>query len=182
MVTRALVGFLYQVVRFKRAKDGVTAVEFALIAVPLFMIIFAIVELGLLFFAEQALNNATMNAARMIRTGQAQTMNIGADDFRNMICDGTAGLLCSKPEQLHIDVRTYDSFAKISETPPLIDPDDKTFTPPSNFQMGSSSSVVMVRVIYEWPMLTNWMKDAFQDTADGDRLLVSTVIFKNEPF
>ncbi len=40
------------IVRFGRKDDGAAAVEFAFVVVPFFAILFAIIELALVFFAE----------------------------------------------------------------------------------------------------------------------------------
>ena len=48
-------------------------VEFAVIAIPFFTLIIGIIEVGLIFWAGYELENATAAAARLVRTGQAQT-------------------------------------------------------------------------------------------------------------
>jgi Flp pilus assembly protein TadG len=58
--------------RFARAEDAAAAVEFALVAAPFLALIFAILETALVFFADQTLETAASNSARLIMTGQAQ--------------------------------------------------------------------------------------------------------------
>src|SRR5690606_2566182 len=55
-----------------RDERGVTAVEFGLLALPFFTIIAAILQTSLVFLADQVLESAVHDAARAIRTGQAQ--------------------------------------------------------------------------------------------------------------
>ena len=57
----------------KRGNSGSAAVEFALIAPVFFLLLFAIFETGMLFFADMTLENGVAVTARLIRTGQAQT-------------------------------------------------------------------------------------------------------------
>ncbi len=45
----------------------------ALIATPFFLLLFGIVELGMIFLVASSLENATAEAARTIRTGEMQT-------------------------------------------------------------------------------------------------------------
>ena len=61
--------------------------EFALIALPLFILIFGILEVGLqMYWGTYELDNATLTAARLIRTGQAQTANLSQDAIIAKIC------------------------------------------------------------------------------------------------
>jgi Flp pilus assembly protein TadG len=57
--------------KLARDKEGVTAIEFALVALPFFTVVFAILELGLAFIVNRMVDNAVIEASRMIRTGQA---------------------------------------------------------------------------------------------------------------
>ena len=59
--------------RFRRNRRGSAAVEFALVAPLFFGLLFAIIELAMVFFASQVLETATQDSARMIMTGQAQS-------------------------------------------------------------------------------------------------------------
>jgi Flp pilus assembly protein TadG len=49
----------------RRAQRGVTTVEFAIIGVALFMVVFAVIELGRALFVVNALTEATRRGARM---------------------------------------------------------------------------------------------------------------------
>ncbi len=57
--------------RFGRDRRGATAIEFALIALPFFALMMAILETFLTFFASQTIETAVNRGARLIRTGQA---------------------------------------------------------------------------------------------------------------
>ena len=62
---------------FLRNREGATAVEFALVALPFLAILFAIIELALNFWVTQVLENAVSDASRRIYTGQFQQENPG---------------------------------------------------------------------------------------------------------
>src|ERR1700740_359686 len=70
--------------RFGSDKKGSSAVEFALIGGPFFMMIFAIIETALMFFAQQALETATQDTARMIMTGEAKSFT--QTQFKDALC------------------------------------------------------------------------------------------------
>jgi hypothetical protein len=59
--------------KFFRKRTAAALVEFAVIAIPFFTLIMGIIEAGLIFWAGYELENATAAAARLVRTGQAQT-------------------------------------------------------------------------------------------------------------
>ena len=42
--------------------------------------------------------------------------------------------------------------------------------------------IVIVRALYRWPMVSSLMKTNYADLDSGDRLLVATAVFRNEPF
>ena len=73
--------------RFARAERGATAVEFALVALPFLMLVFAIIELGLVFLVSITLESAVADVGRTIRTGQVQTGGGSAASFKTAVCD-----------------------------------------------------------------------------------------------
>ena len=81
MIDRTI-GFRSLIRRFIKAKDGVAAVEFALIAAPFFMLLFAILEVAMIFFSSLVLENGVINAARTIRTGEFQKTGGGIHEFK----------------------------------------------------------------------------------------------------
>src|SRR6476660_10133509 len=118
--------------RFVRQQDGAAAVEFGLVALPFLGLTFAILETALVFFAGQTLETAVTDSARLIMTGQAQTGGWSKEDFKNAVCADVYGLFdCSG--QMYVDVKTYTSFAAITQTPPetngALDPTKVSYSP-----------------------------------------------------
>src|SRR5689334_23295754 len=72
--------------RFRRDRNGQVAIQFAMIAMPFFMMMFAIIETALIFFANQALETATQDTARLIMTGQVQLGGMNAATFKSNLC------------------------------------------------------------------------------------------------
>ncbi|WP_310618714.1 TadE/TadG family type IV pilus assembly protein [Flexibacterium corallicola] len=164
-----------------RDTSGATAVEFGIVAIPFFMMIFAILEISMVHISGTMLDHATLETARLVRTGQAQTANMSQSEMKTQICDRM--FFCSDIVRMHVEVNSFTDFGEVADgTTPVIDPETDDVKTGLPFNVGTASQVSLVRVIYEWPMRTNWMRDAFQDTEDGDRLLISTAIFRNEPF
>ena len=165
--------------RFRRDQRGATVVEFALIALPFFSLLFAIMETALIFLVGQALETATEDSARLIRTGQAQQQAFDAEDFRQSIC-GQVVVLYKCTSKLVLDVRTADDFAGVDLSTPVaggqLDDDD------FGYDDGNGESIVVVRAFYEWPTITQFLGEGFTKLANGNHLLTSAAAFRNEPF
>lgn len=166
--------------RMRRDESGAAAVEFALIAVPFFLILFAIIEVSLVFFANQILDNAVSDAARMIRTGQAQKAGFSETDFKNQVCSGLAGLFDCTGGNLYVDVKTYTKFADVGVTSPI---DDKgEIVNNFGYDDGGPETIVVASVYYEWPLISGYIQTGFGNLASKNRLLASVATFRNEPF
>lgn len=173
-----------------RDEKAATAVEFGILALPFFSIIFAILETAVVFFAGQILDSAVNDSSRLIRTGQAQTAAFDADDYRAAICDKLFGLFdCDDHAKLRIKVTTIAgaSFAAANPAPP-IPPTCYTsgtgcdLTVAETYQAGGGSDVILVEAYYKWPTLVNLPLFNFATMADGTRLLAAVRVFQNEPF
>src|SRR5579884_3514899 len=99
--------------RFLRRQEGAAAVEFALVALPFFALMFAIIETALVFFAGQSLEAAAAEAGRQIMTGQVQgnaTIK-NADDYKTyIICPYLQGSFFDCVNGVYVSVKTYSSF------------------------------------------------------------------------
>ena len=61
---------------------GTAAIEFSIIALPFFLIIFGAFEVGINYMANRMLNNGTDQVARMIRTGQIRATTFTEAQFK----------------------------------------------------------------------------------------------------
>jgi Flp pilus assembly protein TadG len=165
--------------RFARDRKGATAVEFALIALPFIALMFAILETGYLYFAEQILETAVDDTARLIRTGQAQEQKLTATAIKADICDRVVAIPnCTS--KLQIDVRTSSTFDSIDLSTPVVNGELKTdnFT----YSAGHGGDIVVVRAFYEWPTFVKLLGQNYANLSDGNHLISATAAFKNEPF
>ena len=165
--------------RFKLANGGVTAIEFALVALPFFLLLYAIFDLALMFFASTTLDGGIMAAARQIRTGQAQAANLTAAQFRTMVCNEISMLLACDG-RLGIDVRKFTGFGAVL-LPAALDANGN-MAGNMMFDPGTAGDVVVVRAFYAWPMILPTTGANFSNMAGGRRLLVASMAFRNEPF
>ena len=158
---------------FTRDRNGVAAVEFALLLLPFLMLVFAITETALVFVAETSLEQGVEDVARRIRTGQIRSASMDAEQFRSEFCKDVNFILdCSR---LKIDVRPYGQFGDIVYYPsenPGGHPDYSQFV----FDTGASKSIVAMRAFYPWPLHLDVIRKAMGDS-DGNFILSSIAAF-----
>jgi TadE-like protein len=163
---------------FRREEDGVAAVEFGIVALPFFGLLFAILETAIVFLASQTLETAVADSARLILTGQAQTESLTAETFRDKVCGRIYGIFdCKNEEKMSIDVRKYADFSAVDLTRPV---DDEGKVKPGAYDPGGPCEIVVVRLIYQFPIHVSLT--ALADMAGSKRLIVATSVFRNEPF
>ncbi len=165
--------------RFARREDGATTVEFAIVAVPFLALVFAIIETAMVFFAGQVLETATADSARLIMTGQAQTQGMTQTTFKDQVCSRIFGLFnCASG--VFVDVKNYPSFASVNLTNPV----DANGNLINNFTYapGAPGDIVVVRLIYQWPVFVPLFGLNLADMSGNKRLLIATAAFRNEPY
>ena len=169
---------------FRRDERGVTAIEFGILALPFFMLVFAIIETSMMFFAGQILDSGVQDASRLVRTGQAQTAAWDDDDFRDELCGRLYGLFdCNL---LRIRTSVVGDFTSATVLTPVEvgeDCDDECeWTLEEDYSPGEASEVVLVQAWYKWPTIVNLPGFNLQNQPDGTRLLGAVRVFRNEPF
>jgi Flp pilus assembly protein TadG len=163
-----------------RADSGSAALEFALIAPVFFLFLMGIIETGIIFFGNSTLQFAADDVARQVRTGQVQSANMTAAQFRTLVCNDIGALLACNAN-LQIDVETFGNFTGASMTPP-IDANGNLNAALNNFNPGTSCQVAVVRLFYTWHIITPLMQPLLSNLPGGNHLLTASGAFRNEPF
>jgi Flp pilus assembly protein TadG len=165
--------------RFRRNDRGSTVVEFALVAPVFFGLLFAIIEMAMVFFASQVLETVTQDSARVIMTGQAQLASYTQAQFKNLVCSKVVALF-DCVNGISIDVQSYSAFSSIN----IADPIDagKNFVPPNNYLPGGPGDIVVVRTFYKWPLFVTGLGFNVANLSGSMRLLTATAAFQNEPY
>jgi Flp pilus assembly protein TadG len=165
--------------RFRRNRRGSAVVEFALVAPMFFGLLFAIIELAMVFYASQVLETVTQDSARQIMTGQAQLASFTQAQFKNLVCSKVV-VMFDCVNGISIDVKSYSAFASIN----IADPIDagKNFVPPNNYLPGGPGDVVVVRLFYQWPLFVTGLGFNISNLSGSKRLLTATAAFQNEPY
>ena len=167
--------------RFCRNRRGSAAVEFALVAPIFFGLLFAIIEVAMVFLASQVLETVTQDAARMIMTGQAQNLVYTRQQFKDYVCAPTrfANVLFDCTNGIYIDVQNYPAFANVAITDPIV---AGSFVNNMKYCPGQDGDIVVVRMFYQWQLFVTGLGFNIANLAGGKRLLTATAAFKNEPF
>ncbi|MHA7873274.1 MAG: TadE/TadG family type IV pilus assembly protein [Hyphococcus sp.] len=174
---------------FLSNKSGAAAVEFSIVA-PLFLaIMFSMFEVGWFFYTNSVLDAATDRAARMVRTGQLQengtltTPEERFDFLYDEICD-VVDTFGDCPSRLTMEVQTFTTFAELAAaTAPMIcadsPPDDIATIP---FEPGDELQIVRIRVCLIYDTINPAIGANLAEGDEGQRHLISTMIFQNEPY
>ncbi len=173
--------------------------EFAILAIPFMIVLFATIETFVAFTGEQLLMNATDKMARKIRTGEI-TFQVGKPgyktnaQFRQAFCDEISVMMtCSAtettlPNKLYIDVRPVADLAKFPEAVPRTTTSISSDVKTSDFKFapGGPGTTNMMRAFYRWSVFTDLVRPFVSNlrptgsTMPKGYLMVSTAIFRTE--
>jgi Flp pilus assembly protein TadG len=167
--------------RFARRKDGAAALEFAMVAPWFFLILIALLEISMIGFAQTNLDFAVSETARRIRTGQVQAEGLAGQAVEAEVCANLNRIMAMGCGQLSVDVDSFDSFNAAGNPVPMVN--GQLDQSQIGYQQTQAGEVVLVRGYYEWRIITPFFQQILGDLSGGrDRLLVSSVLFRNEPF
>jgi Flp pilus assembly protein TadG len=164
--------------RFFRETRAATAVEFGMVAAPFLALLICILQLAVVMIAQEVLQTATNQAARLIMTGQAQTSNMTSSQFQQQVCTNATPLFtCSG---IYVNVQTFSTFSSVSMT----NPDQSGTFNSSNlgYSPGGDGDIEVVQVFYEWPVVLGPLGFNLSNMSGDKLLLVATAAFRNEPY
>ncbi len=167
----------------RRDDSAATAVEFALLALPFFLIVGGLLQTSVVFLASHVLESAVQDASRQIRTGQLQLSGGNLTTFRSQICNRLFGLYadCGGLHLRVVEVTNFQSTDFVAPVNPAC-PENCTWTVPEAWAPGTGKSVVMVQAHYRYPIILQLGPLGMANLADGNRLLGVATVFQNEPF
>jgi hypothetical protein len=191
-------------IKLRRNEDGATAVEFGLIALPFFMMLFGILGVCHYFFWTFTAENAVWNASRAMRTGAFQTGAVGTPyapyytggvltdaaglktEFRKQICEGTVNKGDCNANAIVLVKSTSGASAFGSFTPPACKTAANALVADADamaaFDAGAQSSTVLVTLCYAWAFGGKLPFLKFGSLADGSVLIQASAAFRTEPY
>ncbi|WP_430682284.1 TadE/TadG family type IV pilus assembly protein [Mesorhizobium australafricanum] len=168
-------------------RRGSTAMEFAMLAIPFALLVFAILESCISFAGQEVMANITDDVARQLRTGQLQKSNVTESSIKQLICGRLEIMVAKDCPGLLVDLREYPSFAdaatagfKIVDGDIVLTQGTGSTTP--TVSPGLAESINMLRVFYKWPVMTDFLAKSMANLKDGKTLHFASVTWQNEPF
>lgn len=187
--------------RLVRSRDGAAAIEFTMLAIPYFVIVFAIFETFIAFTGEQLVSSAVDTMSRKLRTGQITSgLGLSSDmtetQFRTAFCNEVSILIqCTSdeittPSKLLIDIQHFNSFANIPATFTVSEQSGgyDIDTTQLKYDPGGPSTINMFRAYYKWQIITDLVRPYISNVklgADGSQsyfLIMATTAYKNEAY
>lgn len=169
--------------RYKACESGASAIEFAFVALPFFAMLGIIIETGAMMFTEYGLQAAVQNAARTVRTGQAQGASKTEADFKTLICANASIPGCATSVTVYSN--SYATWAQLAAGMPAfinIGLKDDGTANPNTYKLGAPTCPSSLVATFDWkftmPMM-NYMGNVRNNTA---RRLVGFAMFQTEPY
>ena len=157
--------------------DGAAAVEFALVAAPFLVLLLGMLQVSILFFTNQALETFTETTGRSILTGTTQSHNYSQSQYKAAVCAQLYSIF--KCSNLYVDVTTVSAFTGANtQLPSLTFDANGNVTNTWNYNTGSNNSIVVLRLMYQWPVINLPLGVGFGNQSNGSRLLMATAVFK----
>ncbi len=180
--------------RFARCQSGVTAIEFAVIAPVLLLMMFSILEFSLIMLTTNIMESATSISSRLGKTGHADA-GVSREDTILAAIRERAGVLINT-ENLSITSKYYEQFDEIGDAEPWNDtnhngvPNAGEWTDINGNGVydadlgqagyGNADDIVVYTVTYPWSVATPIMREFIGH--DGIFNITTHAVVKNEPY
>ncbi len=161
---------------FARRQDGSPAAEFALTAPIFVVLIFATVQIAVIYIAESYLETVAEESARTVLTNNASGLTPA--QFRTAVCNNLLAMFtCS---YVGISLTPATSETSICTSPPTFN-SDGTLAAPSPYVVPTSGQIGVLQIFYQWPVLGLPLGFSFGNLGNGAYLMLSTQVFMVEP-
>lgn len=180
--------------RFGANADGVTAIEFAIIAPVLMLFVVGIMEVGLMVGGQQILEDAVFVGSRTTKTGYVATGSTQAATVTSAIKKAAGPYL--DPTKLVVTSTSYPDYSSIPE--PFTDTNNNGVRDPTEAYTdingngkydagaagtsgyGGGGEVVVFTATYPWKLYTPLIRNLM--AASGTFTLSARAVIKNEPY
>ena len=184
-----------RIVGFFQARSGATAVEFALLALPFLAMTCGTLEAGLVYWEQEILQQAVVEAGRQIYTGKFQTTNAGTtnsatliSNFRNAICtspNGTTRLTIFNCANVRVSITQASGFSGASAVSPVVVGSNGISDWNPGFQSyacAGSSSIMIIQAAVDIPVFFPSLGLTTTNLPNKRRVLQAATVFKVEPY
>ena len=163
-----------------RRREGSTAVEFAMVALPFAIMMFSIIEIAFVFVLDSTLENAVIETGRRVRTGQASAAGYTVDTFKSSVCGKMSIFSTGCSARLTVDVRVIPQF----NNPTLPDPMSGSSFNASGltYNNGQPGDLMLVRAWYKHTLFTPFLRQGLARLGGDDAYLTAATAFRTEPW
>lgn len=151
-----------------------------MVAAPFFFMIFAVLELGLVFLIDATLENAVLQAGRVVRTGRAETEGYTQQRFKQALCAEMSVFAGDCVDRADVDVRVMPRFRDGLPDSPIRD--GVLHVGDTGLVLGQPGDLMLVRVWYSQPLVTPFMSQAVSRLNSGAAVISVTTAFRTEPY
>lgn len=152
----------------KHKTRAATAVEMALIAPVFFLFLIGTVEMGLMFTAQQLMENAAFNTSRLAKTGFVATGKTQLETINEiMVRELSSYGSMFDSTKITLSSVSYDTFSSAA-----------TGTG-GTAGLGTAEQVVVYTMTYPWKLFTPMLNDIIG--TGGYRTLTTSIVVRNEP-
>lgn len=153
--------------RFILAEEGVTAIEFSLLAAPLFFIVLGIIEYSIIFHLQSLATHAGNEAARMGKTGASYCANPNKMTCIQNSIERTMSAWISASRPLTVTYTSYGNFGGMRG-------------PGTVGSTGGGGDVGLYQSSIQWRPVTPFLFEGFAE--DGAVTITAYSLVKNEAF
>jgi Flp pilus assembly protein TadG len=168
-----------RVTRFGVARQGTTAVEFALIAPAFIALLVAVLETAVFLFAQSSLQTAAVQAGRLFMTGQAQTLSQAA--FKTQICQNYLPSVFNC-NSLIIVVQSYSSFASANTSAPAMYNSQGQAVATWAYNPGNPGQIMVVQLVYPWSVVNGPLGFVLSNLPNNAAEMMGISAFRVEPY
>jgi Flp pilus assembly protein TadG len=165
--------------RFGAARQGTTAVEFALIAPAFIALLVAVLETAVFLFAQASLQTAAVQAGRLFMTGQAQ--NLSQSAFKTQICQNYLPSVFNC-NSLIVVVQTYSSFASANTSAPSMYNSQGQAVSTWAYSPGNPGQVMVVQLVYPWAVVNGPLGFVLSNLPNNAAEMMGVSAFRVEPY
>jgi hypothetical protein len=126
--------------------SGVAALEFALTAFPLVLLILGLIYVGLHFYFQQSLDYAVQQAARQVEIGAIGSTYTQSDFIQKVLCPNF-GPDCAN---LYLDIHPVIDYSTLT-VPGVVDAPDSGLISGFQFCVGTPGQMMYAHVVYVAP-------------------------------
>jgi Flp pilus assembly protein TadG len=171
--------------RFRRARDGATAVEFALIAPAFLAMLIAIFEVMYFLFAQQTLQTAAVELGRLFMTNQSPTQNSTVNSSGQLVSGSS---VCNIIQPLLscgsvvVNVQSYQDWQSANTSmPSMYGGSGCAANTGWSYAAGTPGQVVVIQLMYPLRIVTGPLGFALSNSCNGAMQVMGITAIRVEP-